>query len=365
MGWFSNDEQYRLEKEIEELKKDNEALKSTNGALHLHINTLSSELEEIKKSSSPFEDIFVSENEKLKNGLLDIQKNIVESVANSKQALGETDEIYNNFSSLTTIIDTIVNDISEQSILFHDTASTIQTLSNRTREINTILSLIKDIADQTNLLALNAAIEAARAGEHGRGFAVVADEVRKLADRTQKAISEISVVVMSIEQDVKDVDSKSEQVLDTIETVSDKVNKFQSDLTSEMALFSSFVQNINGITDGIFMSLAKLDHIIWKVNTYLSVGHKKQAFAFVDHRNCRLGKWYYTGEGSEFFSKTPSFKALEAPHEKVHSATKKIFDVIDSENVDYSAIQKYFLEMEEGSTNVFSTLDRVLEEKKR
>ncbi|MCX6074054.1 MAG: CZB domain-containing protein [Campylobacterales bacterium] len=112
------------------------------------------------------------------------------------------------------------------------------------------------------------------------------------------------------------------------------------------------------------MSLAKLDHVIWKINTYLSAVTKKEEFTFVDHHNCRLGKWYREGEGSDFFKKTPSYSSLETPHAIVHSSTHKIFDLIRTESINSDSFVQIFHDMEEASDTVFVILDRILQEKK-
>jgi methyl-accepting chemotaxis protein len=116
-----------------------------------------------------------------------------------------------------TIVHRSVKEVKEIAQTVDESASFVRSLGERSKHIGEIVSVINDIADQTNLLALNAAIEAARAGEQGRGFAVVADEVRKLAERTAQATSEIGDMIKAIKDEVS-------LAVDSMENVSSKVN---------------------------------------------------------------------------------------------------------------------------------------------
>ena len=139
---------------------------------------------------------------------------------------------YNVLTELEEISLVVVDTIIENSQKEHNLAQRISSLATQTNEIKNILNIIKDIADQTNLLALNAAIEAARAGEHGRGFAVVADEVRKLAEKTQHSISEIDATVMIVVQNVQEISTEMNINSEEINVLSDKTTSMTEILDS-------------------------------------------------------------------------------------------------------------------------------------
>ncbi|MGN8537756.1 methyl-accepting chemotaxis protein TlpB [Helicobacter pylori] len=133
----------------------------------------------------------------------------------------------------------LFSQITESAHTEDELSSKVEQLSRNADDVKSILDIINDIADQTNLLALNAAIEAARAGEHGRGFAVVADEVRNLAGRTQKSLAEINSTIMVIVQEINAVSSqmnlnsqKMERLSDMSKSVQETYEKMSSNLSS-------------------------------------------------------------------------------------------------------------------------------------
>lgn len=146
--------------------------------------------------------------------------------------------------------------------IVHDTAETMEKLGRSSGEIEGIVSVINDIADQTNLLALNAAIEAARAGEHGRGFAVVADEVKKLAEKTGAATEEITTRIKTIQEEAErslkasgmsrqeveqgvEVITSVKDALDSILDVSEDANKKVEEITSATEAHTEAIQKIS------------------------------------------------------------------------------------------------------------------------
>ncbi|MDQ7045471.1 MAG: methyl-accepting chemotaxis protein [Sulfurimonas sp.] len=349
-----------------------EKLQSENNLLQEENQRLQAIFDEQERKRNNPDRVFVErtsdvlmrmQNTHLKANIVDIQGNMAESVSNSKDNLGRTNELAQSIEETADKTSSIVNLLDTLNELSDTSMHTVSGLSERTNDITSILSLIKDISDQTNLLALNAAIEAARAGEHGRGFAVVADEVRKLADRTDKAVSEINISLQSMKQDVDSMSEQFNEIQSNVQESSGLVTELNVSLHEDSNGIKDSIKAMSFTNDRVFMSLAKLDHVLWKVNTYFSAVTQKEQFKFVDHHSCRLGKWYYEGDGKASFSQTSHYKSLEKPHSIVHNGTHKVFDLILEKDMDVNALKSAFNEMEEGSNEVFKILDEILHDK--
>lgn len=164
------------------------------GTMLQHINDLAGALETMESQNNEAKEVLHNNTKNLKATIEDLRST--------------------KFVELNGMINSTVERIQSVAGKEHELSGNLQALVGNAQETKAILVTIGDIADQTNLLALNAAIEAARAGEHGRGFAVVADEVRKLAERTQKSLAEISATINVLIQAINDSSESLNQNMD-------------------------------------------------------------------------------------------------------------------------------------------------------
>jgi len=343
-----------LSSENAELKKKSEDLEQALGEAYEHLATQ-------QKSSHEYYSIQTLWG-KSANRLTDIRThatNFVEDLSNERIRINEASSLFSQANMSLSSLYKQLEEIRDESIASQER---IESVSDVTHKINEFVHNIIDISDQTNLLALNAAIEAARAGEQGRGFAVVADEVRNLAKRTGEATESINALVSQI--NIKTTEAKEGVGHTAVKTESMTANTdtLISTVGEVLSISDQMKKVITQASYASFVTTVMLDHIDWKHHIYqrLQTPDSDITDEIKDHTQCRLGKWYFEGEGKNSFSHLASYKDMDKPHCCVHDNGVKAL-LANKEN-DREQTILHLQKMEEASEKVQNLLDGMIQE---
>jgi len=347
-----------LQQQVQTLSREKNELAAALDAATTERDTLRAQAAEAQERQSLNQGLFES-MQRFGDSFLEMQRTLASLAQSMKKEQEHAIAAASASGTSRAAMQEIASNLQTVTEKTRQTAHSVEQLNERAGQIGGIVQLIKEIADQTNLLALNAAIEAARAGEQGRGFAVVADEVRKLAERTSTATSEISNLVTSIQGEIQNAKGQMEAEARESHSFSQKGEEATAALKNLIDLSHGMEGAISASALRSFVELAKVDHLVYKFEIYkvFMAQSGKQASDFAGHTSCRLGKWYYEGEGHQCFSRLPGYREIEAPHKTVHTAGVTAVENFHAGN--YKEALDQLGAMERASMQVLQELERM------
>jgi len=235
------------------------------------------------------------------------------------------------FDQITVILQQVGQSLVDINHRANETGQNMIHLNQSASKINDCVSQIEQISDQTNLLALNAAIEAARAGEQGRGFAVVADEVRTLAGQTSNTTQEIAGIIHKTTDFIKQVD----QGIETIQKDATNLQETTSTIESSVKMITDLSKDMNSIinrsTNESYIQVAMLSLLSFKSRVYEFIATEspddEKILLIRDHSGGRFGRWYYDGLGKSTFGHLQNYKNIEQHLINMH---KNAYDALSA-----------------------------------
>ncbi len=287
--------------EHDEFGSIREALREFLKSLHEFASHAQNSANENKRTVTILEDNFerITSNITEEAAIIDAgageASELKEKLVASTREVGATKEnmmeANGSLEDAVKLIERTIRQIESNAVVENELAQRLQQLSHDAEQVKEVLTVISDIADQTNLLALNAAIEAARAGEHGRGFAVVADEVRKLAERTQKSLADINATINIIVQAIMDSSGEMNRNIENVNRLTEDASQVQHEIGSVSSKMTEAVGSVEKTASAVDEAAAIMEEFIEKMSEIKRLSEtNRESVVKSDESVRRIGK---------------------------------------------------------------------------